>query len=143
MKNSVYKNSSKLKTNIFFLEKLLVTSLALFLLCFLNACTSDNEEELFEEETCDLSSISYDLKVQPILSQYCFACHSTQASSNSGAGIDLMDFDQLKIQVNNGSLLGSIKHDSNFSPMPKGGAKLSECEIETIQAWINAGAPQD
>jgi len=108
-----------------------------------SACTSDNEEELFEEEQCDLSSVGYSLNVKPILEQNCYSCHSSTVSNNSGGGIDLMDFDQLTAKVNEGSLLGSIKHESAYSPMPKGGSKLSDCEIETIQAWINAGAKED
>jgi hypothetical protein len=38
-----------------------------------------------------------------------------------------------------GKLLGTINHAAGFSPMPKGGAKLSSCRIATIKKWIDAG----
>jgi hypothetical protein len=40
----------------------------------------------------------------------------------------------------NGKLYGSIAHQAGFSPMPKNGAKLSDCEITQVQRWIAAGS---
>ena len=54
----------------------------------------------------------------------------------------LEGYAKLKSYVDNGKLLGSIKHSPGFSPMPKGQAKLVDCDIEKIEAWVAAGAPQ-
>ncbi len=36
-------------------------------------------------------------------------------------------------------LYGTISHASGYSPMPKGGAKLSNCQIATIKKWVDTG----
>jgi len=36
-------------------------------------------------------------------------------------------------------LMKSLDH-TGYYPMPKGGNKLSDCEINQVKNWINAGA---
>ena len=35
--------------------------------------------------------------------------------------------------------MGTINHASGFSRMPKGGGKLTDCEISQLQKWIDNG----
>jgi hypothetical protein len=44
-----------------------------------------------------------------------------------------------KAMAQNGKLYGTIAHTAGFSPMPKGSAKLSNCQIATIKKWIDGG----
>jgi len=36
-------------------------------------------------------------------------------------------------------LMGSVKQDGTASNMPKGGSKISACEINKLEAWVNQG----
>ncbi len=88
-----------------------------------NACISS---------VCDTSQVIFPGSVEPIFRKYCYGCHS--GASTSG-GIDLTNFDQLALLIDNGALLGSVRHDAGFAPMPYGGNKLSDCEITTLAIW--------
>ena len=104
----------------------------------LTGCYYDKEEELYGAGTCDTSSVNYSTTVTGILNNCgCVGCHSGSAPSGN---ISLQNFTGVKTTAQNGKLLGSINHGSGFSPMPKGGGKMSACEISKIKAWIDAGA---
>lgn len=100
-------------------------------------CYYDVEEELYPTTQCHVQNMSLMLDILPILENDCMQCHS--ASANFG-NVTLEGFDQLIKYVDDGSLLGTIKHSSGFSAMPKGAAKLLDCEIEKIESWIINGA---
>jgi len=85
------------------------------------------------EAACDTTHVTFKASVDPIFQTNCYGCHS---ATNASGNIDLTNFDQLSILINNGSLLGSIRHDAGYSPMPKGSSKLSDCEINTIAIWV-------
>ena len=102
-------------------------------------CYYDNEEELYPgRSNCTVPATStFSGNVLPILNNRCNSCHS--GASPSG-GITLTTYTDVMKYVNNGSLMGSINHASGFSPMPKNTTKLSSCEIDTIQKWIDSGS---
>jgi len=105
-------------------------------------CYYDNEEELFgivdEPGTCDIDSVSYSVDLVPLLDLHCnIACHS---SSIVKGGVILDDYDNVTIYVNDGTLLGSIRHDAGFSRMPQGEDKLDICIIELFENWVAEGA---
>ena len=83
--------------------------------------------------SCDTTNVTFKSSVDPIFQTYCYGCHS---ATNASGNVDLTNFDQLAILINNGALLGSIRHDAGYSPMPKGSSKLSDCEIGTITIWV-------
>jgi hypothetical protein len=104
------------------------------------SCYYDVEEELYPTLECTTTGATYTAVVEPIIRANCYnGCHS--AASNI-ANITLEGYENLKVYVDNGRLLGSIKHGTGFSAMPKNAAKLLDCNIAKIEAWINAGAPQ-
>jgi len=105
-------------------------------------CYYDSKEFLFPElaSSCDTNNISYSGSVQPVLSQYCLSCHSNAAAQNFGANIRLEDYADVLTQAQNGRLVGAISHQSPYSPMPKGTAKLSDCIITSISLWVDSGA---
>ena len=90
---------------------------------------------------CDTTNMKYSVNVVPILSAYCYSCHSGNAIS--GGGIKLDSYSKVLIQVNNTLLLNAIQHTGGASPMPQGGGKLSDCNISIIKAWIQRGAPNN
>lgn len=89
---------------------------------------------------CDSSSFTYNGAIRNIISNKCQGCHSGVAASG---GIDLSTYNGLKGKVNDGKLWGAVNHLPGFSPMPKNGAKLSDCEITQIRKWIDGGSPNN
>jgi len=83
---------------------------------------------------CDSSNVTYSGIVFPILETYCISCHS---GPTPDAGLDFNNYGDVAYVSENGSLVGSVKHLPDFSPMPKGGPKISACEIALIEKWIN------
>ena len=102
-------------------------------------CYYDNEETLYPgSNQCTVPDQStYALHVKPILDLKCNSCHAGNFASGN---IRLDSHAEVLKYVNNGSLMGSINQESNYSPMPKNAAKLSACQIQTIQQWIDTGA---
>lgn len=103
----------------------------------LGGCSYDNEEELFPTNGCDTNGATYLAVVQPIIQSNCYRCHDQQ---NNQGNITLEGHSNLVKFVNSGQLIGAIKQLSGFSPMPQDAAKLSDCNIAKIEAWISAGA---
>lgn len=115
------------------------------LLCFLSfsSCYYDNEEYLYGKIPCDVTGVTYSVTLVPILSTHCYSCHSTAAGNASGGGIILDSYKTILPYVTNGKLMGSINHAGGYSPMPKSATKLNACDIQKIQAWVTAGAPNN
>lgn len=125
------------------------------LLCFISlvlilySCSKSNEEDLGGSTpggnnppaTCVTSNMQYSVHIAPLIQTNCFACHSN--ANMSVSGISLEGYNNLKAKVTDGRLLGAITHAAGFSPMPQGGPKLSDCNINRIKAWIDAGAPNN
>ncbi len=106
---------------------------------FAAGCYYDSEEDLYPGN-CDTANVSYSGDVVPIVNGNCQVCHSTAAALG---GVRLEGYDAIKIWVNNGRLLGAIRHEQGFSAMPQNAAKLSACNIAKIEKWIADGAPNN
>ena len=90
------------------------------------------------ETPCDSSHVTYDSTIIAIVQSWCTTCHG---GSTPAYGISLTTLDQVKAAVNNGRLMGAIRQETGFYPMPKG-SQLSPCDIAIFQIWINRGMPQ-
>ncbi len=117
-----------------------ITCIACLTIVLLSGCYYDNEEELYGTQPCETDHMSYQLDIVPIIETSCFPCHRNDVADGS---VRLGNHSELMVWVNNGSLLGAIKHESGFSPMPKIGHKLSDCTIAKIESWIADGAPEN
>lgn len=114
----------------------------LLALCFITlwgmtSCTSNVEEELYPPNTCDTMSVSYSGTIAPIIEQNCFDCHQ---GAGSISGIPLDGYDNLKAMVDAGRLVGAVRRQSGFSPMPQDAPSLPECELLKIEKWVDEGA---
>lgn len=89
---------------------------------------------------CDTASFTYSAAIKIIMENKCRGCHNP---ANAGGNIDLSSYAGVKVVAQNGKLYGSIAQLVGYSPMPKGAAKLSDCEIIQVQKWITAGAPNN
>ena len=122
--------------------------LTLFVCSGLTGCYYDTEEELYPDSgstICDTVSVSYATDIVPIMNSKSSVsgCH---AGVNAAAGIPLDTYDGVKayLDADKARFISSIIWDGNASNMPKGAsAKMSDCNINTIRAWINAGYPNN
>jgi uncharacterized membrane protein len=87
---------------------------------------------------CDSAVSGFASTIQPMMNKYCVGCHST---SNPSAGVDVSNYVGVKASVSKG-LMNSLEHNGYY-PMPKGGSKLSACEINQVKNWIQRGTPND
>jgi uncharacterized membrane protein len=121
--------------------------LTLFLILFvgtLSNCYYDSEEKLYPvlSTSCDLENVTFSATIKPILQASCYSCHSNSNYVNSGSGIKLENYEDVKIQASS-RMMGAIKHDPGYVPMPLNGGKLPDCEINKIQRWIDNGMPNN
>ena len=107
---------------------------------FLTGCSFDNEEDLFADEICLTDEVTFSGTIEPLIDKNCIACHNSALPSGN---INLEDYNQLKPLIENGRFLGSISHSRGFSAMPKGGPKLSDCDISKVEKWIEEGFPEN
>jgi hypothetical protein len=90
---------------------------------------------------CDTSaSVSFSSTITPILTAKCTGCHG---GTNPQAGINLTTYAGVKAKINDGRFWGAINHQPGFSPMPKNGSKLPDCDLAKIKKWIDAGSPNN
>ncbi len=120
--------------------------LLIVILFILAGCYYDSEEALFGKpaaltSTCNIDSTKFSVNIKPILQSKCLGCHSNSSAASSGAGIKLQDYADVKIHTDR--LLGTVQQAAGYSPMPKGGLKLTDCSISMIQAWITKGSPNN
>lgn len=85
--------------------------------------------------TCDSVNVTYSKQVSSIIQNNCLGCHTS-------GSILLTNYNYVKTQAASGALLGSILQNGTYNPMPQG-YKLSDCDIKTIQKWVNAGYPNN
>ena len=129
-----------IKTNM--MKKIIVTLAGLCILMV--SCSSDSEDMLTTPPpgggpgTCDTTTVTFAGTITPLLNSYgCTNCHSgTSAPGN----IILTSYNGVKAKIDDGRLWGAINHLQGFRPMPQGGNKMNDCDINKFRAWINRGA---
>lgn len=87
---------------------------------------------------CDSSQYKFSANIQPLINKYCIGCHSYP---NASASVELSSHLGVAFVAKNGTLLSCLTRPTNW--MPKGGNRLSECQIKQFEKWIKAGAPND
>ena len=121
--------------------KLLKALSIIGMMVFLSSCYYDVAEELYPEKpVCDTTNVTFSNDIFPIINTNCTSCHSGQAP---GGNIKLENYNDISAAANNGSLLGVIRHEQGWSPMPKGGGKLNDCDIAKIETWFDQGTPNN
>jgi hypothetical protein len=121
---------------------------SVFILCMI-ACSKANVESLTGQNgqpaVCDTAGMKYSVDVLPILENNCYGCHGNGNTGGSG-GINLDGYNNLQpwtVGGLNSILYGNIAHLPGFNPMPEGGSKLDQCDIDKIGDWLNQGAPNN
>ncbi len=123
------------------MKKILALSALIIFFCI--SCYYDNEENLYPEisNACDTTNVTFSSTITTMMSNSCLSCHSNSTAANFGNNIRLQDYSDVNAQGQR--VLGTIRHNSGFSPMPKGGAKLNDCLIVQFEVWVNNGSPNN
>jgi hypothetical protein len=85
---------------------------------------------------CDTTVFTFSGAVMPLINTFCKGCHNP---ASLGGGIDLSNYNTIKLVATSGKLMGSIKHAPGFVAMPQGGSQLQDCQIRQIEKWIASG----
>ncbi|WP_235296056.1 hypothetical protein [Portibacter marinus] len=95
----------------------------------------EEEEEMMNE--CDTEGVTYEGEIKSILSGCTgSSCHGSNTGRSMANYADAVNY------AKQGRILGAIKREAGFSPMPKNGAKLAQCKIDQIEAWIDDDYPE-
>ena len=122
------------------MKKIFARIIYISLVVHMISCTYHNEEELYPAGECDTTNVTYQATIVPIVSQNCYECHDANAPIS---GIPLEGYSNIKSMIDAGRLIGAIRHQTGFSPMPKDRGSLPECDILKIEKWVSDGAPEN
>lgn len=113
----------------------------ILLIVFVTGCYYDSEEKLYPQlsTSCDLTNVTFSATVTSILQASCFSCHSNSNAASSASGIKIQNYADVVTLAKNGKLMGTVNHASGYQAMPQGGGKLTDCEINQLQKWIDNG----
>ena len=96
--------------------------------------------------------VSYSKEIIPILQKYCVECHVSEGSGLQASGLDMSTYDSVMKGTKfgpvvtagssvNSTLVRLIDHKANPEiNMPHDQSKMPQDHIETVRAWIDAGA---
>lgn len=103
----------------------------------LSSCYYDKEDLIYGDQDCDTSLVGFSADIKPIIESSCatVGCHV-----QGGAGIGIMEnYEQIKSKVDDNSFMRRVITNQDMPPS----ARLSDCQIQHIQAWLAAGAPNN
>jgi cytochrome c553 len=107
------------------------------------ACVYQRQEVV----ACDTLSLSYQQDILPIINTNCYICHSAANNASQGNSVNLEGYANIKSELDQGYVIPNIKHmkvpGKTIDFMPLNAAMLPACDIAQIQAWYNAGAPNN
>ncbi len=129
------------------LSALIITSV--FVGCYYDKADVINPNAAFIG--CDTTKVSYNSTIAPILTDNgCNVCHGSNVAAGEGGGIILDTYSGVSASAIAGQLAPAVRQDATcttcvvaypaYEIMPKGGGKLSSCNINKIVAWVNQGA---
>jgi hypothetical protein len=102
------------------------------------SCTYKSKINVSNISTCTTTGITYTNFVQGYLSNN--GCASSGCHGGQQPPL-LLTYNDVKVAAAQANFMGSIKHSSGFSPMPKYSSKTDSCTIAKLDAWIAANMP--
>ena len=127
---------------------------ALVITCVFVGCYYDKADIINPNAAfvgCDTIKVSYHSAIAPIIANNnCNSCHGNAVANDAGGGIVLDSYTGVLTAASAGQLIPAVSQDAScttcvpaypaYEIMPKGGAKLSDCNINKITAWVHQGA---
>jgi hypothetical protein len=134
-----------------------VRAITLLLLAIaLNSCLYDKVSPSIaykiDANCADSLQYSYNAHIKPIITTYCYSCHSTSVIAQAGGGLDLENYttlvDYMSTDFQGDQVFGSMFYhcllkSQGAKAMPPSNEKLSRCELTKIKHWLDKGAPND
>ena len=118
----------------------LIYILAVLFLGFAS-CENNNEVDLYGVDPCDLSNLTWDNGISQIFNANCVSCHNAETNYKDVRHDSYEE--ELKVISDGGERLRSvINHRGNYERMPFELPKLSPCNIQKIETWLDNGAPE-
>lgn len=94
-----------------------------------------------DDTTCTIQMpLRFSRDVWPVIDKHCTGCHK---GANPWADLYLRNYDEVKAIADIGLLVEVISHDPGVIPMPYNQGRLSQCIIDKISMWVDAGAPNN
>lgn len=89
-----------------------------------------------EPEECDTEDVTYTSHIRLIVNTNCAisGCHVTGGQGNGS----FETYEGIKAKVDNGALRQRVLVEKSMPPT----GSLSDCELDQIEAWIDAGGPE-
>jgi len=94
------------------------------------------DTSIVANSNCDTLAVTYK-DVQPVIEKNCYKCHSGNNGPDELFNLD--SYDNLKEKGSSGKLFGAVNHLPGFMKMPRKSPKLTGCDLDLINAWINQG----
>jgi hypothetical protein len=115
--------------------------IALVITAALAGCYNHKADVLYPNPGgCDTKNVSFSADILPVLLDNCAnGCHD---HATQQYGLDVTNYEGFIARPLDRTL-AALKHENGYSPMPKGLPKLDDCSIKKIEAWMNAGAPNN
>ncbi|MFT6337087.1 MAG: hypothetical protein ACI86M_003629 [Saprospiraceae bacterium] len=126
----------KLK-NLSFLLIICASALVVF------SCGDDDDDDPTDPTVCETEGLTYDNWAKEYINGSCATsgCHNADFLANS-VPFTMHNYEAAKASIDAGRILGAMKREAGFSPMPKNEEKASDCDISKMEAWIAGGAPE-
>jgi len=123
-------------------RKLLISVIVIvsLLACIFQSCANNNELDLYGVQVCDTTNITWNSKIAEILNNNCVVCHGPEVSYN---GVRHDSYAAEMVVVKDGRLRGVVNHLDGYFQMPKDRGFLPECELKSINIWLDHGAPEN
>jgi hypothetical protein len=138
--NSVLCSRSTGNSTIKIIEQKLKQSMNRKLSMTLLMCSLISAGCKYDAVDCSTANVTYSTTITTIFNNNgCYSCHGTPL--NSGAPFNLET--HANVVAHQDRLLGALKHENGYAQMPLGKPQLSQCEINQVQAWLAAGAPDN
>lgn len=114
---------------------ILLTAITAWLL--FDGCYYDAEEVLYPGSFCDTANVTYTGTIKPIIDANCATtgCH---VSGGTGVG-NFTVFSELSSRVQNGTFTAVVLEARSMPP----GYDLSDCALDQLTIWVNAGGPEN
>jgi mono/diheme cytochrome c family protein len=122
------------------MKKIGLFSIIVCSIILINSCTNYNKQAWLDASTCKTTAITYTNTIKGIMdNNSCSSCHGV-----GGTPPELNSYATVKAATSDTTFIGSVKHNAGSKPMPYpvGSAKISDCSIAQIEAWIVAGLPE-
>lgn len=119
------------------MNRILYTPLMLFSFFFISGCTYHVEEELFPPDPdCQTTALTYTDNIRQIINTNC----ATPGCHVPGNGrVDLTQYEGVKQVAEAGLLRQKVLVEKTMPP----GRPLTACEMQQLDAWLKAGAPEN